>query len=343
MLNVELHVIGGKHSGQVIRLSQKKFLIGREQDCHLRPNSDLVSRHHCIFTVDDYSVRLRDLGSTNGTVVNGEQIRRETTLKPGDHVIVGNLEFELKVNTGAPAAAPASAPAAPPVSAEETDFDAADTIAAMPAVSPEAAAAAADAEAAAAAVAAEPAAEQPAAPPAQPSVEDTAAIAASSTNTPAQPIPQIPAGGSGDTTVIAQQAMLPGQQPYQPMMPQYGQMPQQPYGQYPYGMPQQQMPMYPQQYPGMMPPQQPQYGQMPQQQMPQQAAPAPVEEPEAAPAGGEMQDVSLPDPAETGAKEPPPKPKKVEGAEGGGADEGEKSNESAAAIIQKHMQRRPGG
>ena len=67
MLQAELKILGGKHQGKAIPLSTKKFLVGREQDCQLRPNSDLVSRHHCVFSIDDYAVRLRDLGSTNGT------------------------------------------------------------------------------------------------------------------------------------------------------------------------------------------------------------------------------------------------------------------------------------
>ena len=100
MVAAELKVVGGKHAGQVIPLNRRKFLIGREQDCQLRPNSDMVSRHHCVFSVDDYSVRLRDLGSTNGTLVNGERIRKETVLAAGDRIVIGNLDFELVVRAG---------------------------------------------------------------------------------------------------------------------------------------------------------------------------------------------------------------------------------------------------
>ncbi len=98
MLNVELKVVSGKQSGNVIELPAGKFLIGREHDCHLRPNSELISRHHCAFTVDDYTVRVRDLGSTNGTLVNGERIRGATILNPGDLVSVGKLAFQVIIN-----------------------------------------------------------------------------------------------------------------------------------------------------------------------------------------------------------------------------------------------------
>ena len=97
MLKAELRVVGGKHHGKVIPLHKGKFLVGREQDCQLRPNSELVSRHHCVFTMDDYTVRLRDLGSTNGTFVNNERISGQVMLKLGDRVHIGKLDFTVNI------------------------------------------------------------------------------------------------------------------------------------------------------------------------------------------------------------------------------------------------------
>lgn len=99
MLHAELKVLGGKFQGKAIPLNIKRFLVGREQDCHLRPNSESVSRHHCVFTVDDFGVRVRDLGSTNGTRVNGETIRHETVLQDGDAIQIGKLQLQLSVHT----------------------------------------------------------------------------------------------------------------------------------------------------------------------------------------------------------------------------------------------------
>lgn len=95
MVQAELRVTSGRQMGSVITLPMGKFLVGREEDCHLRPNSDLVSRHHCVFTTDETSVRLRDLGSTNGTLVNGERIRGAVLLTDGDRVAIGKLEFQV--------------------------------------------------------------------------------------------------------------------------------------------------------------------------------------------------------------------------------------------------------
>ncbi|MFM8584271.1 MAG: FHA domain-containing protein, partial [Planctomycetaceae bacterium] len=112
MLRVELKVLEGSQAGKVIPLNVRQFLIGREQDCHLRPNSELVSRHHCVFAIDDFSVRLRDLGSTNGTFLNGERLKGQAVLKAGDKVVVGKLAFEVSIQLS-PATAPVAEPEAP--------------------------------------------------------------------------------------------------------------------------------------------------------------------------------------------------------------------------------------
>jgi len=119
MLQVQLRVVGGKHGGKRIAMAGNKFLIGREQDCHLRPNSELVSRHHCVLSVDDFSVQLRDLGSTNGTFINGERLRGQVELKSGDQIVVGKLELEVQIDAAAPVDDPV--PTAPETPVEEPE------------------------------------------------------------------------------------------------------------------------------------------------------------------------------------------------------------------------------
>ena len=97
MLRAELKVVGGKQHGSLIGLETRKFLVGREQDCQMRPSSESVSRHHCVFTLDEFSVRLRDLGSTNGTFVNGQRVHGQVVLQSGDRVLIGKLEFEMVI------------------------------------------------------------------------------------------------------------------------------------------------------------------------------------------------------------------------------------------------------
>ncbi len=121
MLRAELRVIEGKHQGKSLPLNVKQFLVGREADCHLRPNSDMVSRHHCVFIVDDYTVRVRDLGSTNGTFVNGERIQGQVVLNEGDRVDIGKLAFQLAIRKLVPV--PAAAPVEPEYQEPEPQYE----------------------------------------------------------------------------------------------------------------------------------------------------------------------------------------------------------------------------
>lgn len=102
-MDLKLKVAVGKSAGQELRIPGPKFLIGRGEDCQLRPKSDLISRHHCVLLVDDTSVALRDLGSRNGTFVNDERLFGEAELKTGDRIKFGPLEFEVVVTAAAPA------------------------------------------------------------------------------------------------------------------------------------------------------------------------------------------------------------------------------------------------
>ena len=124
MLQAELRVVGGKQQGKLIPLNVKKFLIGRGEDCQLRPNSDLVSRHHCVFTNDDYTIRLRDLGSTNGTYLNGERLQGQSTLKNGDQVQIGKLSFQMVIREVAATRQGVAAPAGQADEAEAADLQA---------------------------------------------------------------------------------------------------------------------------------------------------------------------------------------------------------------------------
>lgn len=96
-MQVKLVVVGGNHSGQEVPVPGPRFFVGRAEDCHLRPRSDLVSRHHAVILVEEGFVAVRDFGSKNGTFVNGEKIKTERELKTGDHLRFGPLEFEVEL------------------------------------------------------------------------------------------------------------------------------------------------------------------------------------------------------------------------------------------------------
>lgn len=96
-MDMKLKVIDGKNAGKEIPVHGQRFLIGRAEDCHLRPGSELISRHHCAILVEEGYVGVRDFGSKNGTYVNDERVVGERELKPGDRLSIGQLQFEVHV------------------------------------------------------------------------------------------------------------------------------------------------------------------------------------------------------------------------------------------------------
>lgn len=103
-MQVRLKVIGGKNDGREIKISVPKFIIGRGEDAHLRPSSDLVSRNHCAICINNGKVTVEDMGSRNGTFINGDQIESIHIVQVGDTLRVGRLQFELIVDHAQPGA-----------------------------------------------------------------------------------------------------------------------------------------------------------------------------------------------------------------------------------------------
>ena len=98
-------------------------VIGRREDCDLRIPLGEVSRKHCRLIRDGDTLRLEDLGSSNGTFHNGQRVQ-EVTLSAGDSIQVGPVVFVLQID-GVPAedelhpvAAKPQAEAAPAAHAE---------------------------------------------------------------------------------------------------------------------------------------------------------------------------------------------------------------------------------
>ncbi len=96
-MQVKFKLLKGSHAGKEVKLPAPKCLIGRNDDCHLKPQSEAVSRRHCVILTTDTEVTIRDLNSRNGTHVNGEKITGDTVLLNGDVVKVGPLEFEMLI------------------------------------------------------------------------------------------------------------------------------------------------------------------------------------------------------------------------------------------------------
>lgn len=101
-MQMHLKVIGGSLDGKLIAVNMDKFLIGRSEECQLRPKSESISRRHAAIVRKDGRILLMDLKSRNGTHVNENKLdpSKAKVLKNGDRIRVGKLEFEAVIEVG---------------------------------------------------------------------------------------------------------------------------------------------------------------------------------------------------------------------------------------------------
>src|SRR5438309_10205906 len=72
-------------------------VIGRREDCDFRIPLGEISRKHCRLIRDADNLRVEDLGSSNGTFVNGQRVQ-EALLGPGDTLSLGSVVFVVQIN-----------------------------------------------------------------------------------------------------------------------------------------------------------------------------------------------------------------------------------------------------
>jgi pyruvate/2-oxoglutarate dehydrogenase complex dihydrolipoamide acyltransferase (E2) component len=82
-------------------IARDMTVVGRREDCDLRIPLGEVSRKHCRLVRDGDTLKIEDLGSSNGTFLNGRRVQ-EALLSPGDSIQVGPVVFVLQID-GTPA------------------------------------------------------------------------------------------------------------------------------------------------------------------------------------------------------------------------------------------------
>ena len=123
-MNYVLQVVRGRSASTTLKLADGVTSIGRHDDCLIRIKSSQVSRRHCeVFEVAD-KLTIRDLGSSNGTFVNGKKVPGQQVLKHGDELTVGAVTLRVAQLGQAPVSRPAPSPVSKPKAADTAVLDA---------------------------------------------------------------------------------------------------------------------------------------------------------------------------------------------------------------------------
>ena len=90
-------IIKSKDKTKIFYIPQnKELIIGRKKECNIYLNDELVSRNHARIIFSGGNVKMTDLGSTNGTSINGQNIK-EKVLEDGDEIVIGFSVFQFYI------------------------------------------------------------------------------------------------------------------------------------------------------------------------------------------------------------------------------------------------------
>ena len=120
---MQVQLVMFKADGQRKEFSPRKdkTIIGRAIECDFQIPLAMVSRRHCQITLEEDSIIVRDLGSSNGTYVNQKRIQ-EARLKAADQLVVGPVTFTVIVD-GEPSEVNAVRTAVAPGTAVSPDLE----------------------------------------------------------------------------------------------------------------------------------------------------------------------------------------------------------------------------
>ena len=99
----KLVVLSEGFTGRSYELKVEKTTVGRVEDNAFSIPEASVSSHHCEVLLRGNDVVVKDLNSTNGTFINGEQVTGEAVLKPGQILRLGQMEIRLESGKAAAA------------------------------------------------------------------------------------------------------------------------------------------------------------------------------------------------------------------------------------------------
>lgn len=100
-MDVKLVMFKANGSRKEFPVASSTSILGRSEDCDIRVPILSVSRHHCEITIYEDGVGVKDLGSSNGTFVNGTRVN-EAGVEAGDLLAIGPIGFVVQID-GVPA------------------------------------------------------------------------------------------------------------------------------------------------------------------------------------------------------------------------------------------------
>jgi len=96
-MDINLVLLKKNGSRKVFPLPSEITTIGRRRSCDLHIPLASVSKKHCQLHLDSGVLKLRDLGSRNGTNLNGKPVE-EAVIQSGDFIEVGPLRFQVQID-----------------------------------------------------------------------------------------------------------------------------------------------------------------------------------------------------------------------------------------------------
>ncbi len=97
-MDVNLVLFKKNGTTKSFRLPSAVTVIGRRQESDLCIPLMIVSRRHCELNAEEEGLKLRDLGSRNGTYINGQRVD-QTVLHPGDNIQIGPVTFGVQIDS----------------------------------------------------------------------------------------------------------------------------------------------------------------------------------------------------------------------------------------------------
>lgn len=113
-MNYVLQIVRGRSETSTLKLMDGVNTIGRQDGCLIRVRSAQVSRRHCEIYEDKGKLMVKDLGSSNGTFVNGKRVLGQQVLNVGDVLSIGGISLRVDLPTAGTPRPAAGKPAVKP-------------------------------------------------------------------------------------------------------------------------------------------------------------------------------------------------------------------------------------